>query len=110
MEKYLDKVLNMRRWVMIAHHIPGRIRLKYKMGLVAQLMQYKLKNVDEVVSQVPAFITYKLNKSTGSIVIEYDVSLVHPDTINDLFGESDELATKAYYTLTQYLHAQGIQP
>lgn len=108
MDKYLDKVLKMRRWVLIAHHVPGRIRLKYKMGLVAQLMQFNLKSVDEVVSQVPAFLSYKLNKTTGSIVIEYDAKLVSANLVSDLFGGSDEVATQAYYALTQYLDAEGI--
>ncbi|MDR8522348.1 MULTISPECIES: HMA2 domain-containing protein [Shewanella] len=98
----------MRRWVEIAHHIPGRIRLKYKVGLMAQLMQYSLKDVDDVVAQIPAFLSYKLNKSTGSIVIEYNPELVSAAVINDLFGESDEQATDAYHLLAEYLQAEGI--
>ncbi len=108
MDKYLTKVLKMRRWVEIAHHIPGRIRLKYKVGLMAQLMQYNLKDVDDVVAQIPAFLSYKLNKSTGSIVIEYNPELISAAVINDLFGESDERATDAYHLLAEYLQAEGI--
>ncbi|MFC3187231.1 HMA2 domain-containing protein [Shewanella intestini] len=100
----------MRRWVVIAHHVPGRIRLKYKLGLVAQLMQFNLSNVDEVIEQVPAFLSYKLNKSTGSIVIEYDAKLVTPQWVEQLFGESDEQAKQAYFAFAQYLSDQGITP
>ncbi|WP_228768476.1 hypothetical protein [Shewanella sp. TC10] len=94
---------------MIAHHIPGRIRLKYKLGIVSQLMQFNLQNVDDVIAQVPAFLSYKINKSTGSIVIEYDASLVTPNLVDDLFSGTDEQAEQAYFALAQYLNAEGIR-
>ena len=94
---------------MIAHHIPGRIRLKYKIGIMSQLMQFNLQNVDDVIAQVPAFLSYKINKSTGSIVIEYDASLVRSELVNDLFDGTDERAEQAYFALAQYLNDEGIK-
>ncbi|WP_055025537.1 HMA2 domain-containing protein [Shewanella japonica] len=109
MDKYLNKVIKMRRWVMIAHHIPGRIRLKYKLGIMSHLMQFNLQNVDDVIAQVPAFVSYKINKSTGSIVIEYNANLVKPELVDDLFAGTDEQAEHAYFALAQYLNAEGIR-
>ncbi|NKF49064.1 cation transporter [Shewanella sp. WXL01] len=109
MEKYLEKVMKMRRWVVIGHHIPGRVRLKYKLGIVAQLMQFNLQNVDDVIAQIPAFRSYKLNKATGCIVIEYDANTLPLELVDDLFGESDQAAERAYFAIAQYLSGEGIQ-
>lgn len=107
MKQYIDKALKLRKWVSIGHHIPGRIRLKYKLGIVAQLASLRSNEVEGVLDSIPAFKNYKLNKATGSIVIEYDASVIEPNAINALFSENASQAEQACYQIAEQLNLNG---
>lgn len=108
MNKYIKKALKLRRWVVIGHHVPGRIRLKYKLGIVAQLALMKVGEVEQTLADIPAFKSYKLNSATGSIVIEYDATIIKPSWIDALFAGSDKDAEQACYTIAQCLNLDGV--
>jgi hypothetical protein len=104
MKKHIDKALKLRKWVSIGHHIPGRIRLKYKLGIIAQLARFRNKEIEQAIASVPAFKNYKINASTGSILIEYDTASIQPSTIDALFSDSVVEAEQACYTLAEQLN------
>ena len=82
MKQHVDTALKLRSWVVIGHHIPGRVRLKYKLGIVAQLAKFKSQDIEHALASIPAFKNYKLNSATGSILIEYDAQQINPEWIN----------------------------
>lgn len=88
MKSYIDEVLKIRRWVTIGHHIPGRIRLKYKHGIFASFAKFNSADLEAALGQVPFVESYKLNESTGSLLLEYDPSVVQPQLLDTLFSES----------------------
>ena len=107
MSEYLDKALKLRKWVKVGHHIPGRIRLKYKLGIVAQLATYRSDEIEQSLTDFPALKQYKINKSTGSIVIEYDAELLNPASVDDLFSASDGVVEQAFHAITKQLNLNG---
>ncbi|MCG9582350.1 HMA2 domain-containing protein [Vibrio tubiashii] len=107
MKQHVNQALKLRKWVSIGHHIPGRIRLKYKLGILAHLASYKSDAIEEAISSVPAFKSYQVNKATGSILIEYDASLVEPALITELFAESEVNAEQACYAIAEKLNLNG---
>lgn len=107
MNKFIEKALKLRSWVKVGHHIPGRIRLKYKLGLLAHFTSYSVDDIEEVLQKIPAFKQYKINYATGSVVIEYDAEQVPPHLIEELFSDSDESARQACNLISERLDLDG---
>ncbi|WP_081094942.1 MULTISPECIES: HMA2 domain-containing protein [Vibrio] len=107
MKQYVDQALKLRKWVSIGHHIPGRVRLKYKLGIVAHLAKFRSDDIEKAISSIPAFKNYKLNNATGSIVIEYDPMTVNPKAIDALFSDSEQAAEQACYSIAEQLDLNG---
>lgn len=104
MNQYVKQALKLRKWVKIGHHIPGRVRLKYKLGLLAQLSSYRSHDIEKALESVPAFKNYQLNAATGSIVIEYDPIAIEPSWINALFSDNEENAELACYKIAERIN------
>ena len=107
MNQYIDQALKLKKWVKVGHHIPGRVRLKYKFGLVAHLARYKSGEIEQVIASIPAFKNYQLNTATGSIVIEYDATLIDAHRIDEMFSDSSDIAEQACHALAQQLSQDG---
>jgi len=108
MKNQIKTALKLRRWVTLSHHIPGRMRLKYKMGIMLHLATFKTSDIENTLASVPAFKHYKLNKETGSILIEYDATMITPHLIEALFSASEEDAKQAAYQIAENLNMDGI--
>ncbi|GAD80238.1 HMA2 domain-containing protein [Vibrio ezurae] len=107
MEQYVSRVLKLRRWVKISHHIPGRVRLKYKLGIVAQLSTFKSQDIEKALQSVPAFKNYQLNAKTGSILIEYDPVTIEPDWIDLLFSVNEDDVEVACRNIAERINNSG---
>ena len=88
MKKYVDKILKLRKSVSIKHHIPGRLRLKYKFSIITQIGFFNADKIDELIHDFPAIKKHNINKTTQSLLIEYDSSVIPPHLIDALFAES----------------------
>ncbi len=104
----IEKALKLRSWVKISHHIPGRIRLKYRLSIIAHLARFNEQDISNTLDKVPALRNYQLNKTTGSILIEYDASVVNPVLLDDLFSGDDSTAKRACYDLADCLNINGV--
>ena len=99
----LGDLLTLRRFVEVAHHIPGRLRLRFSNKLVASLSQGKLKQLDAYCSPEGYLRRYQINSETGSIVLEYDAAAIRPQILNQLFGQDGEEAQQALVQLAAIL-------
>ena len=99
----LGDLLTLRRFVEVAHHIPGRLRLRFSNKLVASLSQGKLKQLDAYCSPEGYLRRYQINSDTGSIVLEYDAAAIRPHILNQLFGQDGEQAQQALEQLAAIL-------
>ncbi|CAM3059976.1 HMA2 domain-containing protein [Moritella viscosa] len=108
MKDKIKKALKIRRWLTLAHHIPGRIRLKYKMGIMTHLVTIKVTDIEQALADIPAFKNYKINSDTGSILVEYDAGIIKPEFINQLFSESEIDVQQAYLNIAASLKMDGV--
>lgn len=84
------------RYVQIAHHIPGRIRLKLvglKLDAGGKALLEQARQFQQVLEQTAGVKSIRLNLLAGSCVVEYDKTVIPPsawtDTVN---GESSAAA------------------
>ncbi|WP_233269614.1 HMA2 domain-containing protein [Kluyvera cryocrescens] len=96
-------LLTLRRFVEVAHHIPGRLRLRFSNKLIASLSQGKLKQLDAYCHPEGHLRRYQVNSDTGSIVLEYDAATIRPQILNQLFGHDGEQAQQALEQLAAIL-------
>ncbi len=90
MEKELyPTLLALRQFLTVAHHIPGRIRLKFNIGILQQLAGFDLGQAKGAISNFPALKDYRINLATSSVVIEYDHALVNPTLVDSLFADDE---------------------
>ena len=75
----------------IAHHIPGRIRLKFNHGILARLPKLNgiEKEIQKVANQIEAIKNIRLNLFAGSVVVQYDTDLLSPDFWQEVVAEKD---------------------
>ncbi|WP_159565786.1 HMA2 domain-containing protein [Budvicia diplopodorum] len=88
-------LITLRRFVEIAHHIPGRLRLRFTNRLVAGLSQGKLSSLEALCGNDSCLKSYTVNSATGSLILEYDARRLSPALLDQLFGSDDNLAQQA---------------
>lgn len=67
----LSPFLTLRRHLTIAHHIPGRIRLRIGASVFKELNGIDARLFDRILGAVPAIKDARVNAVAGSIVISY---------------------------------------
>jgi len=75
----------------IAHHIPGRIRLRFNHSIVTKLPKVNgiEKEIQKIANQIEAIKNIRLNLFAGSVVVQYDTDLLSPDFWQEVVGEKD---------------------
>ncbi len=88
-------LIKLRSYLRIAHHIPGRIRIKVNPALFIQPDALRLAAQVDLGdlgrgNGHPAIINSRINKNAGSLVLEYDPRMIAPAMFEDLFRARDE--------------------
>ena len=91
----LQSLMALRRFVTVAHHIPGRIRLSFTNRLVSALSQSRLAALQSLCHPDGCLKTCSINAATGSVVLEYCPSTLSPTLLTHLFGHDDHAAQQA---------------
>jgi len=78
-QQALDTLFRIADYARIAHHITGRIRIKFTLAAKSGLADIDLEKLTEKLAGIHH---YRLNNKNGSIVIEYD-----PNIIPEIFWE-----------------------
>ncbi|WP_291973129.1 HMA2 domain-containing protein [Candidatus Symbiopectobacterium sp.] len=92
---YLQNLMALRRFVTVAHHIPGRIRLSFTNRLVSALSQSLLAALQSLCHPEGGLKSCSINAATGSVVLEYCASTLSPTLLTHLFGHDDQAAQQA---------------
>ncbi len=73
----------------IAHHIPGRIRLRFNHSILAKLPKLNgiEKEIQKITDQIEAIKDIRLNLHAGSVVVQYDTDLLPPEFWEELVAE-----------------------
>ena len=75
----------------IAHHIPGRIRLRFNHSIVSKLPEVNgiEKEIQKIANEIEAIKNIRLNLFAGSVVVQYDTDILSPDFWQEVVGEKD---------------------
>lgn len=74
----LSPFLGLRRFVSIAHHVPGRIRLKLDLRALAHLPKADPGPFVDLVARVRGVKSTRINAAALSVVVDYDQALIAP--------------------------------
>ena len=91
----IDAFIDLRCFLMIAHHIPGRLRLKASMKVAASGHTLDGKAIEAFLLSVPGVQSVRLNKMSGSAVITYDKGRIEPDYWRFLLTGEDQTVRDA---------------
>ena len=108
-QTFLDQIdlrpfLTLRRHLAIAHHIPGRIRLRLKGAALLQAGSIDTGALEQLLSAIDGIGEIRLNAAAGSVVIGYRIKRIPPETWGKLLQGPDE---EALETLRGLLAAAG---
>ncbi|MTI13707.1 cation transporter [Sansalvadorimonas verongulae] len=98
--------LKLRELVEPAHHIPGRLRLKFHSPLVAQMAKMRMGSFTEQVANIPAFKNCEVHAARRSAILEYDPQLVDPKLLDIVFSQDQ---AKAFTACEQLVNALSNQ-
>ena len=96
----LNLFQDLRKHLTIAHHIPGRMRVKFDASIISNpiVKEFINKNnnaIDKIYSIIPGAESIRFNLWARSIVVEYDKTHIKPELIKELFTTSDVKRIKA---------------
>jgi len=72
----LSPFLHLRRFVSIAHHVPGRIRLKLDFAALVHLPKVDPAPFVTLVGRIRGVKTTRLNAAALTVVVEYDPQII----------------------------------
>jgi len=108
-EMYRLYLLELRPHVVVAHHLPGRLRVRVRPGLAAirMLSRHAADGPDALHRLLPGHPAVHVNPLSGSLVLEYAPSLIPFELLDEFFRTgSDEQAA----ALLDRLLGSNLQP
>lgn len=93
--------LSLRRHLRVAHHVPGRIRLRFDRPAKGTAIDTRgLKAFLDEVRAVPAIASVRLSPATLSAIVEYDPKALRPAFWSTLLSGPEHEALAALTALT----------
>ena len=75
-EEIVGAFLDHIRYLTIAHHVKGRIRVKATWSGAQKLADVDEKEIEAIVAAIPGIRNYRVNKKALSVIIEYDTEIL----------------------------------
>ena len=72
------------RHVTIAHHVPGRIRLKFDLAVLKELGEETLGEMERLHHTLEGIKEVRLNKLARSATVSYDRTVIDPEFFHQL--------------------------
>jgi hypothetical protein len=81
-----QNLLALRPYVRLAHHLPGRLRIKVRPGVAAvqALLQHADVGMEALRQLLPGVRSLRFNALSGSMLLEYDPKII-PFALVDAF-------------------------
>nr|WP_320012569.1 hypothetical protein [uncultured Desulfobulbus sp.] len=77
-EQIVDGLLDHMLYLHVAHHVPGRIRVKASWSGATKLGNVNEQELHTLVASIPGIQGYRINKKALSVIIEYDTDTLTP--------------------------------
>ncbi|SNS28449.1 hypothetical protein SAMN04488503_0154 [Humidesulfovibrio mexicanus] len=85
----IGDIIALRDCLTVAHHVPGRIRIRFSLALLARPEAKALLAASGDGRGVPGFRGMRLNAAARSVVIEYDPVVIPPDKLDEALTTGD---------------------
>jgi hypothetical protein len=82
-------LMDLRHYLTVAHHVPGRLRIKFGMKLLGDPRAKEIMNRVGARDLPPAIRSTRVNPLGRSVVIEYDAEAVDPGRLEELLTTGD---------------------
>lgn len=84
----------LREYLEVAHHVPGRLRIKFRPAIVtapgaADLAQWAQTKKNGNGGYPDGLVNLRLNIASRSLIIEYDRKIVDPMVLEEMFSTRD---------------------
>ena len=89
----LTPFLDLRRHLKIAHHIPGRIRLRVGASVFKDLGKVDTQVFDRILGAIDGIRDVRVNAAAGSVVIAYTPTMIQSSWWETLLKADDDKAT-----------------
>lgn len=86
----LGDLIALRDCLDVAHHVPGRIRIRFSLKILTRPAAHRLLDATDGGRAVPGFRGMRVNASARSVVIEYDPAVIAPDKLEEALTTRDE--------------------
>jgi len=87
----LEDFLTAKKYISLAHHVSGRMRLKVNPAIVKDPVSKKLK---EISGNLPGVLDTRVNIMARSVVVRYDPEIISPEEFQKLVTAEDENVSK----------------
>ena len=77
-EQLVDGLLDHMLYLSIAHHVPGRIRVKASWNGAQKLGAVNENELMNLIAGIPGIVEYRINKKALSVIIQYDTDILPP--------------------------------
>lgn len=92
-------IAQLRRYISVKHHIPGRIRIKFNPKIAMDKQALQIARQQKKLP--PGVNNTRLNLAARSVVIEYDPQRIAPEILEELATTKDDVRASA---LVEKLH------
>ncbi len=86
----LSLLMDCRDYLSVAHHIPGRLRLRFSLAVLADPRAMDLLASARAACLPPALRGVRVNAPARSVVIEYDPAVIAPDLLEEALTTQDK--------------------
>lgn len=84
-----EDFLELREMLSIAHHVPGRLRIKFDLRILKHPAFELFMSLEEKYKD-NGILKTRINPLARSLVLEYDPKRIKPLLWEDFFGSNDE--------------------
>ena len=84
--------LNYRSFLKVAHHVPGRLRLKVAKGAIQKFANGEARKLEAWAASLSGIEGIRVNPMALSIVIAYDKTRIGAGEWDTFFGPDEEAA------------------
>jgi hypothetical protein len=78
----LESLKHLRKHLKVAHHVPGRIRIKFGSAPLDQLRAVDFSNQEKT---IPGIKSIRVKMGARSVIIEYDADTLSPELLQEVF-------------------------
>lgn len=84
----LNHLAEVRNYLTVAHHVPGRIRVKFKLTLAGHPLIKEITQSDLPLPE--GIVGTRLNLFARSVVVDYDPDMISPELLDEMLRTEDD--------------------